>query len=96
MKTKPPLKKQFSTLSMHSHRLSLARSESTIEELEENEKPYDAPLIRIFAMNKAEWPYNLIGNRPLFVQSFGLHARIDVRVVLLILCMMQDVSRRHW
>jgi hypothetical protein len=68
MKTKPPLKKQFSTLSMHSHRLSLARSESTIEELEENEKPYDAPLMRIFAMNKAEWPYNLIGNRPLFVQ----------------------------
>ncbi|EZA49880.1 multidrug resistance protein homolog 49 isoform X2 [Ooceraea biroi] len=61
MKTKPTLMKQFSTLSMHSHRLSLARSESTVEELEEHEKPYNAPMMRIFALNKPEWLYNLIG-----------------------------------
>ncbi|XP_012236010.1 multidrug resistance protein homolog 49 isoform X2 [Linepithema humile] len=60
MKTKPPLMKQFSTLSMHSHRLSLARS-STSEELDEHEKPYEAPMMRIFALNKPEWPYNLVG-----------------------------------
>lgn len=48
---------------MHSHRLSLARSETTEEEeLEEHEKPYEAPIMRIFGLNKPEWPYNLIGN----------------------------------
>ncbi|CAD1474199.1 unnamed protein product, partial [Heterotrigona itama] len=58
---KPPLKRQFSTLSMHSHRLSLAgASESSVNQLEEHEKPYDAPMMRIFALNKPEWPYNLI------------------------------------
>ncbi|XP_050450090.1 multidrug resistance protein homolog 49 isoform X4 [Cataglyphis hispanica] len=61
MKTKPPLNRQFSTMSLHSHRLSLARSESSQEELEEHEKPYDAPLTRIFALNKPEWLHNLIG-----------------------------------
>ncbi|XP_015603415.1 multidrug resistance protein homolog 49 isoform X2 [Cephus cinctus] len=61
-KPKPPLKKQFSTLSMHSHRLSLAGgSEASEEELEEYEKPYDAPMMRIFGLNKPEWPFNLIG-----------------------------------
>ncbi|KAK0086065.1 hypothetical protein PV325_003921 [Microctonus aethiopoides] len=62
-KAKPPLKKQFSTLSMHSHRLSLAGG-STIgsdEELEEHEKPYDAPMSRILGLNKPEWPYNIVG-----------------------------------
>ncbi|KAK1131154.1 hypothetical protein K0M31_017447 [Melipona bicolor] len=59
---KPPLKRQFSTLSMHSHRLSLAgASESSVNQLEEHEKPYDAPMMRIFGLNKPEWPYNLIG-----------------------------------
>lgn len=62
-KINPTLKKQFSTLSAHSHRLSLTRSESTVEEeLEENEKPYDAPMMRIFGLNKPEWLLNLIGN----------------------------------
>lgn len=61
LKTKPPLSRQFSTMSLHSHRLSIARSESSEEELEEHEKPYDAPLTRIFALNKPEWLYNLIG-----------------------------------
>ncbi|XP_015115150.1 multidrug resistance protein homolog 49 isoform X1 [Diachasma alloeum] len=61
-KPKPPLKKQFSTLSMHSHRLSLAGGSTTSEEeLEEHEKPYDAPTMRIFGLNKPEWPYNVIG-----------------------------------
>lgn len=59
---KPPLKRQFSTLSMHSHRLSLAgASESSANQLEENEKPYNAPMMRIFGLNKPEWPYNIIG-----------------------------------
>lgn len=49
-------------MSLHSHRLSIARSESSEEELAEHEKPYDAPLTRIFALNKPEWLYNLIGN----------------------------------
>ncbi|XP_072756399.1 multidrug resistance protein homolog 49 isoform X2 [Anoplolepis gracilipes] len=61
MKIKPQLKKQFSTISLHSHRLSVARSESSEEELGEHEKPYDAPLTRIFALNKPEWLYNLFG-----------------------------------
>lgn len=61
MKVKPPLNQQFSTLSSHSHRLSLARS-SNEEELDEQEKPYDAPMMRIFGLNKPEWPLNLIGN----------------------------------
>ncbi|XP_020291871.1 multidrug resistance protein homolog 49 isoform X2 [Pseudomyrmex gracilis] len=61
MKPKPLLTKQFSTLSAHSHRLSLARSESSEDELDEHEKPYDAPMTRIFSLNKPEWPYNLIG-----------------------------------
>ncbi|KYN10498.1 Multidrug resistance protein like protein 49 [Trachymyrmex cornetzi] len=60
MKIKPPLNQQFSTLSAHSHRLSLARS-SNEEELDEQEKPYDAPMMRIFGLNKPEWPLNLIG-----------------------------------
>ncbi|XP_068971412.1 multidrug resistance protein homolog 49 isoform X1 [Bombus flavifrons] len=61
-KQKPPLKRQFSTLSMHSHRLSLAgASECSENQLEEHEKPYDAPMMRIFGLNKPEWPYNLIG-----------------------------------
>ena len=61
-KPKPPLKKQFSTLSMHSHRLSLAGgSQASEEELEEHEKPYDAPMMRIFGLNKPEWPYNIVG-----------------------------------
>ncbi|XP_034938105.1 multidrug resistance protein homolog 49-like isoform X2 [Chelonus insularis] len=61
-KVKPPLKKQFSTLSMHSHRLSLAGGSTTSEEeLEEHEKPYDAPMMRIFGLNKPEWPFNIIG-----------------------------------
>lgn len=60
MKVKPPLNQQFSTLSSHSHRLSLARS-SNEEELDEQEKPYDAPMMRIFGLNKPEWPLNLIG-----------------------------------
>ncbi|XP_012280547.1 multidrug resistance protein homolog 49 isoform X2 [Orussus abietinus] len=61
-KVKPPLKKQFSTLSMHSHRLSLAGgSEASEEALEEHEKPYDAPMMRIFGLNKPEWIFNLIG-----------------------------------
>ncbi|XP_043290091.1 multidrug resistance protein homolog 49 isoform X2 [Venturia canescens] len=61
-KPKPPLKKQFSTLSMHSHRLSLAGGSTTSEEeLEEHEKPYDAPMMRIFGLNKPEWPYNIVG-----------------------------------
>ncbi|XP_017766394.1 PREDICTED: multidrug resistance protein homolog 49 isoform X1 [Eufriesea mexicana] len=61
-KQKPPLKRQFSTLSMHSHRLSLAgASESSANQLEEHEKPYDAPMMRIFGLNKPEWPFNLIG-----------------------------------
>lgn len=63
MKPKPQLDKQFSTLSAHSHRLSLARSESEEEEiLDEHEKPYDAPMMRIFGLNKPEWLLNLIGN----------------------------------
>ncbi|XP_039305776.1 multidrug resistance protein homolog 49 isoform X2 [Solenopsis invicta] len=64
MKTKnPPLSKQFSTISAHSHRLSLARSESSAEEeqLDEHEKPYDAPMTRIFGLNKPEWLLNVIG-----------------------------------
>ncbi|XP_018059638.1 PREDICTED: multidrug resistance protein homolog 49-like isoform X2 [Atta colombica] len=61
MKIKPPLNQQFSTLSAHSHRLSLARS-SNEEELDEQEKPYDAPMMRIFGLNKPEWPLNLIGS----------------------------------
>lgn len=61
-KAKPPLKKQFSTLSMHSHRLSLAGASTTSEEeLDEHEKPYDAPMRRIFGLNKPEWLFNLIG-----------------------------------
>ncbi|KAG7198448.1 hypothetical protein KM043_005833 [Ampulex compressa] len=61
-KTKPPLTKQFSTLSMHSHRLSLVGgSEISMDELEEHEKPYDAPMSRIFGLNKPEWHFNLIG-----------------------------------
>ncbi|XP_016920161.1 multidrug resistance protein homolog 49 isoform X1 [Apis cerana] len=61
-KQKPPLKRQFSTLSMHSHRLSLAgASETSANQLEEHEKPYDAPMMRIFGLNKPEWPYNIIG-----------------------------------
>ncbi|EFN84122.1 Multidrug resistance protein-like protein 49 [Harpegnathos saltator] len=63
MKAKPPLTKQFSTLSAHSHRLSLTgQSDATEEELEEQEKPYNAPIMRIFGLNKPEWPYNLIGS----------------------------------
>ncbi|XP_003701514.2 multi drug resistance 49 isoform X1 [Megachile rotundata] len=59
---KPPLKRQFSTLSMHSHRLSLAgASESSANQLEENEKPYNAPMMRIFGLNKPEWPFNIVG-----------------------------------
>lgn len=47
---------------MHSHRLSLAGGSTTSEEeLEEHEKPYDAPMMRIFGLNKPEWPYNLFG-----------------------------------
>ncbi|XP_043481652.1 multidrug resistance protein homolog 49-like isoform X1 [Leptopilina heterotoma] len=62
VKPKPPLKKQFSTLSMHSHRLSLAGGSDTSEiQLEEHEKPYDAPLMRIFNLNRPEWIYNVIG-----------------------------------
>ncbi|EGI64783.1 PREDICTED: multidrug resistance protein homolog 49-like isoform X1 [Acromyrmex echinatior] len=61
MKIKPPLNQQFSTLSAHSHRLSLTRS-SNEEELDEEEKPYDAPMMRIFGLNKPEWPLNLIGS----------------------------------
>ncbi|XP_011646882.1 multidrug resistance protein homolog 49 isoform X1 [Pogonomyrmex barbatus] len=63
-KAKPPLNKQFSTLSAHSHRLSLARSESSDGEieLEEHEKPYDAPMTRIFGLNKPEWLLNIIGS----------------------------------
>ncbi|XP_018398759.1 PREDICTED: multidrug resistance protein homolog 49 [Cyphomyrmex costatus] len=61
MKIKPPLNQQFSTLSAHSHRLSLARS-SNEEELDEQEKPYDASMMRIFGLNKPEWPLNLIGS----------------------------------
>ncbi|XP_011868087.1 PREDICTED: multidrug resistance protein homolog 49 isoform X2 [Vollenhovia emeryi] len=62
VKINPPLNKQFSTLSAHSHRLSLARSESSVEEeLDEYDKPYDAPMMRIFGLNKPEWPLNLIG-----------------------------------
>ncbi|XP_076620069.1 multi drug resistance 49 isoform X1 [Colletes latitarsis] len=58
----PPLKRQFSTLSMHSHRLSLAgASESSMNQLEEHEKAYDVPMMRIFGLNKPEWPFNLIG-----------------------------------
>lgn len=61
-KVKPPLKKQFSTLSMHSHRLSLAGGSTTSDdELEVHEKPYDVPMKRIFDLNKPEWPFNLIG-----------------------------------
>lgn len=61
-KAKPPLKKQFSTLSMHSHRLSLAGASTTSEEeLDEHEKAYEAPMGRIFGLNKPEWPFNLIG-----------------------------------
>ncbi|XP_014474963.1 PREDICTED: multidrug resistance protein homolog 49 isoform X2 [Dinoponera quadriceps] len=63
MKVKPPLKKQFSTLSAHSHRLSFTeRSDISENELEEHEKPYNAPIMRIFGLNKPEWPYNLIGS----------------------------------
>lgn len=48
---------------MHSHRLSLAgASETSANQLEEHEKPYDAPMMRIFGLNKPEWPYNIIGN----------------------------------
>ncbi|XP_032690175.1 multidrug resistance protein homolog 49 isoform X1 [Odontomachus brunneus] len=62
MKVKPPFNKQFSTLSVHSHRLSLSeRSEMSEDELEEHEKPYNAPIMRIFGLSKPEWPYNLIG-----------------------------------
>ncbi|KAG5333271.1 MDR49 protein, partial [Acromyrmex heyeri] len=61
IKIKPPLNQQFSTLSAHSHRLSLARS-SNEEELDEQEKPYDASMMRIFGLNKPEWPLNLIGS----------------------------------
>ncbi|XP_076760464.1 multi drug resistance 49 isoform X2 [Xylocopa sonorina] len=61
-KQKPPMKRQFSTLSMHSHRLSLAGASDTSEnQLEEHEKAYDAPMMRIFGLNKPEWPFNLIG-----------------------------------
>lgn len=61
-KVKPPLKKQFSTLSMHSHRLSLAGGSTTSDdELEVHEKPYDVPMKRIFDLNKPEWPFNLVG-----------------------------------
>lgn len=69
-KQKPPLKRQFSTLSMHSHRLSLAgASETSANQLEEHEKPYDAPMMRIFGLNKPEWPYNIIGNDHVTVNS---------------------------
>ncbi|XP_071641827.1 multidrug resistance protein homolog 49 isoform X1 [Temnothorax longispinosus] len=61
MRKNPPLSKQFSTLSAHSHRLSLARSDSSEEDLEEYEKPYDAPMMRIFGLNRPEWPLNLTG-----------------------------------
>ncbi|XP_011684594.1 PREDICTED: multidrug resistance protein homolog 49 isoform X2 [Wasmannia auropunctata] len=60
MKKKPTLNQQFSTLSAHSHRLSLARSDSSVEILEE--KPYDAPMMRIFGLNRPEWLLNLIGS----------------------------------
>ncbi|KAH0550179.1 multidrug resistance protein homolog 49-like isoform X1 [Cotesia glomerata] len=80
-KAKPPLKKQFSTLSMHSHRLSLAGASTTSEEeLDEHEKPYDAPMRRIFGLNKQEWLFNLIGclaaatvgaSFPAFAMLFG-------------------------
>ncbi|CAK9804633.1 Multidrug resistance protein homolog 49 [Anthophora quadrimaculata] len=61
-KQKPPLKRQFSTLSMHSHRLSLAgASETSVNQLEEHEKAYDVPMMRIFGLNKPEWPFNMIG-----------------------------------
>lgn len=30
--------------------------------MEENEKPYNAPMMRIFKLNQPEWPLNLIGN----------------------------------
>ncbi|KAK2584731.1 hypothetical protein KPH14_007064 [Odynerus spinipes] len=62
-KPKPPLKRQFSTLSMHSHRLSLAGGSDAGSDagLEEHEKPYDAPMSRILGLNKPEWPFNLIG-----------------------------------
>ncbi|KAL0111878.1 hypothetical protein PUN28_013228 [Cardiocondyla obscurior] len=82
MRINPPLNKQFSTLSAHSHRLSLARSESTDEneELDEAEKPYNAPMMRIFGLNRPEWPLNLIGclaaatvgaSFPMFAILFG-------------------------
>ena len=62
VKPKPPLKKQLSTFSMHSHRLSLAGGSDTSEgQLEEHEQPYDAPIMRIFNLNKPEWLYNVIG-----------------------------------
>lgn len=70
MKVKPPLKKQFSTLSAHSHRLSLGDKSDIEDELEEHEKPYNAPIMRIFGLNKQEWPYNLIGNFSLIERSF--------------------------
>lgn len=75
---RPQLNKQFSTMSIHSHRLSLARSESSEEELDEHEKPYDAPLTRIFALNKPEWLYNLIGNLSLMrIISSNLIASVE-------------------
>ncbi|XP_046818265.1 multidrug resistance protein homolog 49 isoform X1 [Vespa crabro] len=60
---KAPLKRQFSTLSMHSHRLSLAGGSDAGSDagLEEHEKPYDAPMSRILGLNKTEWPFNFIG-----------------------------------
>ena len=62
-KSKPSLKRQVSTLSMHSHRLSLAgRSDTTDGEFEDLEKPYEASMTRILSMNKPEWPFNLIGD----------------------------------
>lgn len=58
---------------MHSHRLSLAAaSDGSEEELEEHEKPYEAPLMRIFGLNKPEWPFNLIGNYNKSVPCFRI------------------------
>lgn len=70
---------------MHSHRLSLAAgSEDSEEELDEHEKPYEAPTMRIFGLNKPEWPFNLVGN-------YGPHSPYSSGLELLVVILSYSI-----
>lgn len=90
-KSKPPLKKQFSSLSVHSHRLSLAGDSIDGSEIfEEHDKAFEAPLMKIFGLNKPEWVYNLIGK----LQNLELTISIEYLIKIIII-RLKDASQQQ-